>query len=391
MVNQRPNILIFRDHLLNRSETFIRAQAQALRYFEPYYAGSRKVDELPLPARRTITINKFGPKGKFAEIPFKLFGFAPLFLRRIRAIEPVLIHAHFGPDGVLALPIARALQVPLIVTFHGYDATVNRESIPYPFYHSHRIYFRKEALLKRDATLFIAVSEFIKCRLLARGFPPGRIVVHYIGVDTQALQPDAEMPRQPIVLFVGRLVEVKGCKYLIQAMKEVQAQVRGAQLVIVGDGPLRPDLEKLALVEAITDCHFVGWQSHQDVRQWLNKAQVYCAPSVVAASGAEEGLWQGGLEAQAMGVPVVSFSTGGIPEAISHGATGFLAAEKNTTQLAAYIIQLLKDNDLWNKLSQAAQHRMRTHFDLYRQTEKLEGIYRSVIDSSRAAGRGHNR
>jgi colanic acid/amylovoran biosynthesis glycosyltransferase len=381
-VNRRPNILIFRDYLLSRSESFILAQTQALKNFEPYYAGSRWMDEIPLPPGRAIVINKYGRKGRFLEIPFKLFGYAPSFLGHIRAVDPVLIHANFGPDGVLALPIARALRVPLIVTFGGYDATVTREAVPYPFYNSHRIYFRKESILKREARQFIAVSNFIRSKLLDRGFPPEKIIVHYRGVDTQALRPDPGIPRQPVVFFAGRLVEVKGCEYLIRAMKAVQAHVPGVRLVIAGDGPLRPALEKLAREENLTDCLFAGWQSHADIRPWLVSSRVYCAPSIAVASGAEEGLSNAVLEAMACGLPVVSFSSGGNPEAIVHGTTGFLAPEKNAEQLSAHIVRLLQDSALWNQFSQAGQDRVRSQFDLYRQTEKLEGIYRSVLDAA---------
>jgi len=388
-VNRRPNILIFRDHLLNRSESFILAQTQAIRNFEPYYAGSRKLEELPLPPGRTIVINPFGPRWKFTEIPFKLLGFAPLFFHRIKAVHPVLIHAHFGPDGVLALPIARALRVPLIVTFGGYDATVAREAVRRPFYNSHRIYFREEARLKREATLFLAVSEFIKRKLLNRGFPPEKIIVHHRGVDLQTLQANPEIPRQPIVLFVGRLVEVKGCEYLIRAMKAVQAKAPEARLVIAGDGPLRAELERLAREENLVDCLFTGWQTHEDVLPWLKKCRVLCAPSIAVPSGAEEGLSNAVIEAMASGLPVVSFSSGGNPEAVIHGKTGFLAPEKNVPQMAAYLLELLQDNDLWNRFSRAGQARTRSDFDLRVQTQKLEEIYRSVLAAAGAPAGGY--
>jgi glycosyltransferase involved in cell wall biosynthesis len=378
--DSRESILIFRDHLLKRSETFILAQTQAFVHFKPYYAGSRDMHELELPPERIITINHFGARGKVIEIPFKLFAYAPGFIRRIKAVDPALIHAHFGPDGVLALPVARAVNVPLIVTFHGYDATIRRDAVGYPFFNSHRIYFRNEASLKREARLFIAVSDFIKRKLVERGFPPDRILVHYIGVDTQAFRPNQDIPRQPIVLFVGRLVEVKGCEYLLRAMKDVLRQVPATQLVIIGEGPLRPALERLVQEEGISNCHFIGWQSHRDVQHWLNKAWVYCAPSIVARSGAEEGFSIALLEAMACGLPVVSFLTGGTPEVVHHGETGFLAQEKNVAQLSAYIVRLLQDHDLWKECSQAGQSLVRSNFDLYRQTEKLEQIYRTIIN-----------
>ncbi|PWT93473.1 MAG: glycosyl transferase [Acidobacteria bacterium] len=369
------NIIIFRDHLLKRSETFILSQAEKLKDFTPYYVGSRKMNQLLLPKERTITAN-----GRLREMAFRLFGYASPFIRQVKNLNPVLIHAHFGPDGVLALPIARALQIPLIVTFGGYDATVDQEvAMKHPLYDRHRIYFQKEMSLKHEARLFLTVSDFIKRKVLKRGFPPDNVIVHYTGVDTQVFRPNAAIQRQPLVLFVGRLVEVKGCEYLLRAMKNVEQQAPNAQLVIVGDGPLRSSLEKLARSEQLANYRFTGWQSHQEVREWLNRARVCCSPSIIASSGAEEGFSNAILEAMACGLPVVSFCNGGTPEAVEHGKTGFLAKEKNIDELSSYIIRLLKDQPVWNEFSDAALNRVRSTFDLCRQTKKLEDIYRSVV------------
>lgn len=333
--------------------------------------------ELPLPEEQMITL---GAGGRLAEMAFRLFGYASPFVRQARRVNPVLIHAHFGPDGTLALPIARALGIPLIVTFHGYDATIHREVVmKYPFYDRHRIYFQKEAFLQREGKLFIAASEFTKRKLVARGFSPDRIKVHYIGVDTRMFQPDPDPPRHPVVIFVGRLVEVKGCEYLLQAMKNVQRQVPDVQLMILGDGPLRPALERLARSEGIANCQFLGWQPHQNVHQWLKQAMIYCMPSIVTRSGAEEGMSIAMLEAMACGLPVAGFSNGGTPEAVDHGKTGFLAEERNVVQLSDYIIRLLMARDLWKDFSLAARARVCSNFDLQRQTEKLEELYRSVL------------
>ena len=96
----RPTVVIFCDHLLYLSETFIRAQGQALRQYSPAYAGSRRVAGLELPAGSCYTINPGNTAGKLREGIFKLFGKAPDLVRRLRALDPVLVHAHFGPDGV---------------------------------------------------------------------------------------------------------------------------------------------------------------------------------------------------------------------------------------------------------------------------------------------------
>src|SRR6266566_149456 len=115
----RPTVLIFRERLLKASETFVRSQAEALERFVPFYVGSTVVKDQSVPLERTTLIGGRGPLGKLREIAFKFLGVAPHAIQRCREHNPVLIHAHFGPDGALALPLARKLGIPLLVTFHG--------------------------------------------------------------------------------------------------------------------------------------------------------------------------------------------------------------------------------------------------------------------------------
>src|SRR4029077_10351542 len=115
----QPKVVVFCDHLLYPSETFIRAQGQALRRFTAVYAGSRRVRGLDLPHESTYTISCGDAIGRAGEVLFKLFGTAPNLVRKLRALDPLFVHAAFGPDGVRALPLAQRLCLPLNVAFHG--------------------------------------------------------------------------------------------------------------------------------------------------------------------------------------------------------------------------------------------------------------------------------
>src|SRR6266851_1631091 len=103
-VAAKPKVVIFSDHLLHAVETFIRAQADALTEFEPVFAGSRRVPGLNLPSDRTYTIYQGDFVGRLQEVAFKLFGFAPRLTRPLSALNPVLLHAHHGANGLRALP-----------------------------------------------------------------------------------------------------------------------------------------------------------------------------------------------------------------------------------------------------------------------------------------------
>lgn len=336
---------------------------------------------MSLPAERTLVVNRNGATGKVQEALHRLWGVAPLLYYRVRRLDPVLVHAHFGLDGVKALPLARNLRVPLLVSFHGFDATVKDEHARRAFY-GYRVYLRHRDALKREARLFIAVSGFIRERLLEQGFPPDRTVVHYIGVDTGVFRPDPSIKREPVVLFVGRMVEKKGCEYLIRAMAQVEAALPDAELVLIGDGPLRANLEELA-AESLKRYKFLGVQPLDVVRGWMNRALLLCAPSVTASTGDSEGLPTSVLEAQAMELPVVSTIHSGIPEAVVHGETGFLADERDWEALAGYIVRLMEDASLWRRFSQKGRERARTLFDLTQQIHALEEIYAAVLHDER--------
>lgn len=373
----KPAIAIYRDRLLPPSETFVSAQAESLQRFVPYYLGSRMVQGLPLPLERALVVNRGSVMSKIGEASHQLFGWEPSFAWRVRKLNPVLVHAHFGPDGVRALPLARALRVPLLVTFHGYDVTIRDEYARRSFY-SHRVYVRRREVLKREARLFVAVSEFVREKLLEQGFPPKKIVVHHIGVDSEAFRPEPGVPREPVVLFVGRLVEKKGCEHLVRAMGRVQAKSPEAELVVIGDGPLRPNLELLA-GRTLRRYRFLGTQPPSSVRAWMNRASVFSVPSLTAESGDAEAFGLVFAEAQAMGLPVVSFASGGVPEAVAHGKTGFLAAERDWKALAEHISSLLGDDALRRRFGVAGRKRVCALFDLRKQTEELEGIYEKVL------------
>jgi colanic acid/amylovoran biosynthesis glycosyltransferase len=364
--------------------TFVQAQTEALTKFTPYYMGSRSVSTggLQLPRERTVVINRAGTNaGKILEIPFKVFGYDPIFFRRAKQVHPALIHAHFGASAAVALPLVKRLGVPLIVTFHGCDATV-REEDSRGTHFTMRLYWRKMELLKRRATLFIAVSEFIRGKLLEQGYPQDRLLVHHIGVDTDLFQADPSLQRRPVVLFVGRLEEKKGCEYAIRAMEVVQRTNPQWEFVVIGDGTLRSDLEQAAR-KKLQLVRFLGMQPQTVVKAWMNEASVFCVPSIIARDGDAEGFGMVFAEAQAMGLPVVSFASGGIPEAVAHTETGFLASEKDWGALARYIEVLINRSDIWQRMSEAGRRRIKERFDLRLQTNKLESVYLAELEKNR--------
>jgi colanic acid/amylovoran biosynthesis glycosyltransferase len=372
----KPSLFIYRNSLLPSSETFILAQGESLSDFRSIYVGLRRVPGLDMPQDRCVLLaaGRF-PRLKSAQL--KLSGASASDVTRLRAFRPNLVHAHFGMDAVNAMTLAKALDIPLVVTFHGWDATVRDEILRCQSI-ALNLYIKRRPRLGRVASRVLCVSEFIRQQVLKKGFSPSKTIVHYTGIDLTRFTPDPSLERQPIVLFVGRLVEKKGCEYVIRAMQQVQSIVKGAQLVIIGDGVLRKSLE-LQAQSTLRSCRFLGACSAEVIRQWMNRASVFSTPSIVADSGDAEGFGMVFAEAQAMGLPVASFATGGVPEAVEHGVTGLLAPERNTNALANNIVTLLTDTCVWRSFSAAGQERVKNLFDLEKQSPKLEQIYQEVL------------
>ena len=216
-------------------------------------------------------------------------------------------------------------------------------------------------------------------KAISRGAPPHKTLVHYIGIDLASFTPDPSVARSDTVLFVGRLIENKGCEQLLRAMQLVQLAQPKSRLVIIGDGPQRARLEQLARELALRQVSFLSTQPSGLVRHWMNQARVLSVPSVTVDSGASEGFGMVFVEAQAMGLPVASFATGGIPEAVVHGETGLLARERDVAGLAHNITALLSVEPMWAQFSEAGRKRARDLFDIRRQTAALEGLYRTVL------------
>lgn len=370
-------IVLFCGRLLPASETFIRLQGESLTEFTPHYMGTRLVEGVSLPTDRTQVVNQGGILGVATEVAFKLWGRSPPLAQYLTQLRPSLVHAHFGVCGTLILPMVTALRLPLIVTFHGLDATMSDQ---YARRHSIStwIYLRRREALKQKTQRFICVSAFIKAKLLAQGFPDHKILVHYIGIDTDVFCPDLSIARKPVVLFVGRLVEKKGCKYLIRAMGQVNLAQPNTKLVIIGDGPLRQELETWA-ANTLNNYEFLGAQPAAIVRDWMRKSSLLVVPSVTSVTGDSEGLPMVVIEAQATGLPVIASRHGGIPEAISHGETGLLVSERNWQDLAQQVQYLLQNPVSWQEISKNGRQQTLHKFNLHKQTQILEAIYHAVL------------
>lgn len=371
----RPKVLVFRRELLRYSETFIANQVRALRRYSPLLVGTRRA-ELD-PARLQIDTTTVSG-ARFAKVvEFGLMHGAPIPRLRRLLRDSELVHAHFGPDAALLVPaLSRGplRATPLVATFHGFDATVSDDGLRTLGRVAGNFVDARPQVFDR-ANRIIAVSEFVRTRLVAEGADPHKVVIHYIGTDTAFFwAPERSSAPPPSVLFLGRLHEKKGAADLLAALVRVSDAGVAAVCTVAGTGPEDAALRKLAH-DLRLDVRFVGAVDPAQARELLHAARVLCVPSLTAANGDAEGFGLVFTEAQACGVPVVSYRSGGVPEAVADGETGLLATERDIDGLASRLLTILTDDERWLRMSRCARERTVARFDLATQTAVLEQIY----------------
>lgn len=360
-----PKVALFSRHYLPYSQTFVFDELTKLsRYQAEVFCGQvENRDSFP-----------FEPVHEGGAL-FRSTLMSPAFFRRFREQAFALCHAHFGTGGVLALPYAARFGLPLVVTFHGFDVPLLRQAglITGP----HRRYALLGRPVTQRMTLGLCASTELRDMLVDFGVPESKLRIHRLGIDLAQFTPADQATRQAgpnRALAIGRLVEKKGFAYAIRAF--AKAASPDDELKIVGEGPLRPELEALAQTLGVADrVHFLGRQSREAIVQLLSETHVLLAPSVVTPSGDRESGLIVVKEAAACGVPSVATRHGGIPDSIDDGETGFLVPEHDVEALSAALTKLFQDRALVHRFGTAARAKMEREFDQLQQVRRLEDFY----------------
>jgi glycosyltransferase involved in cell wall biosynthesis len=367
-VTDQPTVALLRQYWLPKSETFIRDQVQLLSSWSPVTGGYLRLPE-PLiePDAYAISSKRFG---------WRILETAPRSLlanrlaKKLARRAPSLMHVHFGNDALDLLPVHERLDVPLFVTFHGFDATATRDPLL-------ANYFDRIGDVFERATKLLAVSDFIAGRLVELGAPPAKVVTRYNGIP---LGPRTAAPRDGVtdesasVLFVGRLVEKKGVADLLAAVAALPPDLRSTAVDVVGDGPLRSQLEVQAR-ELGVNARFHDFVTHERIRVMMARASVVAVPSREASDGDCEGLPTVAVEASSVATPVVATRHAGLPEIVLDEETGLLSDEGDIQALSTNLARILSDAGLRTRLGRAGADRVRAAFDMHDQVAALERLY----------------
>ncbi len=362
-------LALFSTHFLRYSQSFVYEELRGLRrYRAEVFAWQRHfADRFP-----------FEPV-HLAPPAYIVTRRSAAFVRRFREAPFDLVHAHFGPGATYAQPYAERFDLPLVVSFHGYDVPLLRSArrllpVNWPYA------LRAPSMLAR-MTLGLCASSELQQMLRALGVPAAKLRLHRLGVDLKLFAP-APKPAAPLhVMMIGRFVEKKGFEYGIRAFAHAAARAPvPVRLTLVGSGErerlLRAEVQRLGLSAQV---ELAGVLRPQQVAERLGRAHVLLAPSVVGRGGNRESGLIVVKEASACGVVPIGTRHGGIPEIIDDGQTGFLVPERDAQAMGERLASLLANPALREQLASAARHKMEREYDNATRVEALEALYDEAI------------
>ena len=281
-----------------------------------------------------------------------------------------LLHVYFGHIGVHLLPLLENCPIPFVVSFHGADAQVDHEQ-PKHAAATHRVL--------ELARLVLVRSESIASRLKELGCPTEKIRIHRTGIplgEIRFRQRVAPPDDAWHCVQACRLIEKKGIETTLRAFAQFAEEFPAATLTLAGDGPLLSRIGERCTQLGIADqVSTPGFLTQPQLTGIIDDAHLFLHPSELGADGNQEGVPNSMLEAMAAGVPPLATFHGGIPEAVEHGTSGLLVAERDHAALAREMIALAKSPDRYAAMSAAAAARVAGQFDIRATVSALEQFY----------------
>lgn len=291
----------------------------------------------------------------------------PALVKIIRQEKIDVVHGHTRVSQVAGLFAAKIAGVPYVTTCHGFFKKRLRKIF--------------DTWGARVVAISDAVARHLKEDL---GVSEGRIALIYSGVETQrflrvysAAEKDAirislGLKDGPVVGTIGRLSDVKGQRFLVEAMPKIISKYKGAQLLIAGNGPEEARLKKLAASLGLGECvHFAGSSPHTE--NFLSVMDVFVLPSI------KEGLGIALLEALAAGKACVASRVGGIENVVKDGVSGLLTDPGDVDGISEAVSSLLGQRGLREDMGRKGQSLVREKFSVDSMADKMIALYKEVL------------
>jgi len=290
-----------------------------------------------------------------------------------RDVQPDVVHAHFGREGVFIAPVAKRLGRPLVVTFYGFDISSLPEEDGWAEAYR-RMWPRTDAVT--------VLSKEMKGAALDLGCPEQKISIVHLSRDLEQFPFHAPDRTARRLLFVGRLTPKKAPLDALRALKRANQKGANLRLHIVGDGELRDDVERYVDEQSLREKVVIhGREPNEKVKEHMQAADAFVLPSKTAPDGDREGTPTVLVEAQATGLPCISTRHAGIPEMIPEPNHGLLVDEGDVQALTDRFLKASSfAPERLSRIAERGRRKIENDFSLSAQCKKLQDIYQSVAD-----------
>ena len=354
------NIAIISPNKDSYSETFIKAQKDRLKGRVFYYYDGF----LPrrLEGNGSILIKYGNIKKRLGMLEADILSESVIKSFKKNKIEIVL--AHYGPTGEAVASICKKLNIPLVVHFHGYDASVRS------------VILRNNKYVKTFdiSHKVIAVSKTMVKDLQKLGCPKHKLVYNPCAPDPifYKVQPNYKNNQ---FIAIGRFTDKKAPYYTILAFSKVIAHYSDAKLIYAGQGELFntcKNLVKYLGIEASVD--FKGVINQIEFKELLQSSIAFVQHSITAENGDKEGTPVAVLEASLAGLPVIATKHAGIPDVIIHNKTGLLSEEHDVDTMVIHMKTILADKNYAQKLGEQGKIRINNMFNMSNHISNIENV-----------------
>jgi len=306
--------------------------------------------------------------------------FLKLFYTTIQFLEKDfdIINCHFGPNGILGAQLKDiGIKGKVITIFHAYDLTnfikKNNKNV-YDF-------------LFKKGDLFISISDYWIKKIIELGCDPKKLIVHRMGIDVDKFRYKERKHNSGDkikVLTIGRLVEKKGYKYMIEAISRIVRKNKNIEYIMAGEGPLLLNLKKIAKELNVEKyINFLGAINQKKAIALYREADIFVLPSVTAKNGDQEGIPVVLMEASAIGMPIISTYHTGIPEVVIDGKSGYLVPEKDVDDLVEKLERLIEHPEMWQGMRGKGRKLIEEKYDINKLNDRLVEIYKNCLENEK--------
>ena len=363
------NIAIFSPSKNPYSETFIQAHKDFLKGEIFYYYGGKHLQLEGHPSLASLNdLRLLRLQNKLFKKPYN-FIIETTLIKSLKKHKIDVVLVEYGPHAYWLTPFIKKAGLPMVVHFHGFDASIKEIVEKHEKYRDVFEY----------ASKVIAVSRKMEEMLLEMGCPREKLVYNVYGPQPEFIAVEPDFSKKQFVA-IGRFTDKKAPYYTILAFKKAVENHPDAKLIMAGEGQLLNTCKNLVKHFGIEEqVEFPGVINPERYRELLSESLGFVQHSITADTGDMEGTPLAILEASVAGLPVISTIHAGIPDVIVDGKTGLLCEEHDVAGMADNMLKILNNVSYAQELGGAGKRHILDHFSMERHIESLQNILEQSI------------